>query len=105
MLPCAAALHKETGYIQAEEVKKGGITSGNGVWDTSIPVVFLTSQKHMGLESSSGVNSTSVKRGEKSIPVFLVWASIANLSRNNYLLEIQVFRFSRQQKRAFEPCC
>lgn len=62
-------------YFQSEEVIKGGIASRSGVWDTSIPVMFLMSQKHVDLGSGSCVNSTSVKRGEKCILVFLVWAS------------------------------
>lgn len=55
---------------------KQGIASRSGVWATSIPMVFLRSQKHMGLESGSCANSTGVKRGEKCILVFLVWASV-----------------------------
>jgi len=61
----------------AEEVKKGGITSRTGVWDTSIlPCGVSCILKAHRLESSSCVNSTGVETGGKSVLVYLVWTSI-----------------------------
>lgn len=72
----AGQLFAEKQVFSGRRGYKKGIASRSGVWATSIPMVFLPSQKHMGLESGSCANSTGVKRGEKCILVFLLWVSV-----------------------------